>query len=180
VREAGDSRRDDVPDIRHDPKVVVPPVQNVLAHLQGVRPSGDRAWMALCSHHGDHRASLSVREAADGKVLLHCHAGCSTVDVVASAGLSMVDLFPPGSRERRRARVWKGIVPMASHGQPAFESFGDNVVTAMLAEIGRLAYARNGLDRRALRALSTLAGAAGSSRAAMREALAAAIAGDIP
>jgi len=62
----------------------------------------------------------------------------------------------------------------------ALEAFGDDIVTGMLAEIGRLAYARNRLDQRALRALSTLAGAAGSSRAAMREALAAAIAGDIP
>ena len=72
-----------------------------------------------------------------------------------------------------------GIVPVAPHGRPALCSFGDDVVAAMLAEIGRLAYARNSLDQSALRALSTLAGASGTSRAAMREALAAAIAGDV-
>jgi len=51
-------------------------------------------------------------------------------------------------------------------------------VARLLGEVGRSAYALNRLDRRALAALSTLAGAAGSSKVAMREALAAAIAGD--
>jgi hypothetical protein len=136
--------------------------------------------MSRCSHHDDSTASLSIREGDDGRVLLHCHAGCSTVDVVASAGLSMSDLFPPGSWERRRPRTWKGIVPIAAHGRPALVSFGDDVAAAMLAEIGRLAYARKRLDQASLRALSTLAAASGASKAAMREALAASIAGDIP
>jgi hypothetical protein len=52
-------------------------------------------------------------------------------------------------------------------------------VAGLLAELGRLAYARDRLDTRALAALSTLAGACGSSKASMREALAAAIAGDV-
>jgi len=51
-------------------------------------------------------------------------------------------------------------------------------VAGLLGEVGRSAYALNRLDSRALAALSTLAGAAGSSKVAMREALAAAIAGD--
>jgi hypothetical protein len=51
-------------------------------------------------------------------------------------------------------------------------------VAGLLGEVGRSAYALNRLDARALAALSTLAGAAGSSKASMREALAAAIAGD--
>lgn len=51
-------------------------------------------------------------------------------------------------------------------------------VAGLLGEVGRSAYALNRLDARALAALSQLAGAAGSSKVAMREALAAAIAGD--
>lgn len=181
VREAtGSYRLPGAADHHREPRSTASPLQNVLAHFVGVRRSGDDRWMAHCSHHDDRSASLSIREGADGRILLHCHAGCSTVDVVASAGLSFVDLFPPESSGRQRARVWKGIVPMGPHGRPALDAFGDDTVTAMLAEIGRVAYARNRLDQRALRALSTLAGAAGSTRAAMRDALAVAIAGDIP
>jgi hypothetical protein len=51
-------------------------------------------------------------------------------------------------------------------------------VAALLGEIGRLAYVHDRLDARALSALSYLAGAAGSSKVSVREALAAAIAGD--
>lgn len=63
-------------------------------------------------------------------------------------------------------------------GGHALHSSENDVVAAKLAEIGRLAYARNRLDQAALSALSTLAGASGSSRAAVRQALAEVIAGD--
>jgi len=39
------------------------------------------AWMAKCPAHDDHNPRLSIRQ-ADGKVLLHCHAGCSQQDVI--------------------------------------------------------------------------------------------------
>ena len=40
-------------------------------------------WMAKCPAHEDRNPSLSIRE-VDGKVLLHCHAGCSQRDVIAA------------------------------------------------------------------------------------------------
>lgn len=130
---------------------------------------------ALCPHHDDRNASLSVKEGPDGRALLHCHSGCATADVIADLGLSWVDLFPAGSRERQRARTWRGVVPMASHGRPALESFGDDVAAALLAEIGRMAHVRDRLDVSALRSLAILAGASGTTKAAMRESLAAAL-----
>lgn len=39
--------------------------------------------MASCPAHDDHDPSLSIRE-VDGKILLHCHAGCSQWDVIVS------------------------------------------------------------------------------------------------
>jgi DNA primase len=39
--------------------------------------------MACCPAHDDRNPSLSIRE-ADGKILLHCHAGCSQGDVIAA------------------------------------------------------------------------------------------------
>jgi len=44
------------------------------------RRSGS-CWMAKCPAHDDHNPSLSIRE-ADGKVLLHCHAGCAQRAVI--------------------------------------------------------------------------------------------------
>jgi len=39
-------------------------------------------WMARCPAHDDHNPSLSIRDAIDGKVLVHCHAGCSQDEVI--------------------------------------------------------------------------------------------------
>jgi putative DNA primase/helicase len=41
------------------------------------------AWMALCPAHKDRNPSLAIRE-VDGKVLLHCHAGCNQLDIIAA------------------------------------------------------------------------------------------------
>lgn len=68
-------------------------LQRVLDNLKGVRP-GAKGFTAKCPVHDDSRASLSVGEDADGKVLIKCFAGCSTEAVVTAIGLSMRDLFP--------------------------------------------------------------------------------------
>jgi hypothetical protein len=69
--------------------------ETLLEHLDGVRPTGPGRWIAKCPAHEDRRASLSIREADDDKTLVHCFAGCSVHDVVAAAGVELVDLFPP-------------------------------------------------------------------------------------
>ena len=51
-------------------------------------------WMAKCPAHADETASLSIGAGADGRVLLYCHAGCTTNAVLTSAGLTMADLCP--------------------------------------------------------------------------------------
>ncbi len=66
-------------------------VDGFLSLLQGVKCSRNGEWQALCPAHADRNPSLSVK-ASDGKVLVHCHAGCQTEDVVAALGLSMADL----------------------------------------------------------------------------------------
>jgi len=39
-------------------------------------------WMAKCPAHDDRNPSLSISEGTDGKVLVHCHAGCSQTAVI--------------------------------------------------------------------------------------------------
>ena len=40
-------------------------------------------WMARCPAHHDREPSLSIREADDGKILVHCHAGCDQARVIS-------------------------------------------------------------------------------------------------
>jgi DNA primase len=53
-----------------------------LAHALKARRSGS-AWMAPCPAHEDCNPSLSIGEVG-GKVLLHCHGGCSQREVIAA------------------------------------------------------------------------------------------------
>jgi putative DNA primase/helicase len=77
--------------------VVVTPAERVRAALEaaGSRRQG-RDWQ--CPAHDDRQASLSVAEGRDGRVVLHCHAGCRTEDVIATLGLGWADLFPEGRK----------------------------------------------------------------------------------
>lgn len=56
-------------------------------------------WMAPCPAHDDKNPSLSIRE-KEGKVLVHCHAGCSQNDVIAS--LEARGLWQPEGGTNRR------------------------------------------------------------------------------
>lgn len=69
-------------------------VTRVCERLTGVQGSGDNL-KAKCPAHEDRVASLSIGEGSGGRVLLHCHAGCAPTDIVAAAGLTFTDLFPP-------------------------------------------------------------------------------------
>jgi putative DNA primase/helicase len=59
-----------------------------------VKDTGHGRAQAQCPAHDDRHSSLSIGPRKDGKgVVVHCHAGCSTQDVVSAVGLSMRDLF---------------------------------------------------------------------------------------
>ena len=65
----------------------------ILARFDRVKRVGDGHATARCSAHEDRVASLSLSTGDGGKVLLHCHAGCQTADIVEMAGLKLGDLF---------------------------------------------------------------------------------------
>lgn len=56
--------------------------ESIARHLGGASKSGDN-WSCRCPAHDDKRASLSITEKQDGKLLVHCHAGCDQALVVA-------------------------------------------------------------------------------------------------
>ena len=54
-----------------------------IAKALGGHRSG-ATWMARCPVHDDRIASLSISEDKGGRVLVHCHAGCSQREVIAA------------------------------------------------------------------------------------------------
>lgn len=74
-------------------------VETILVRLAGVRPSGE-GWMARCPAHEDRNPSLSLRE-ANGKLLLHCFANCTTEAICAALKIEMRELFAEARALRR-------------------------------------------------------------------------------
>ena len=82
------------------------PVQVILDKLEGVRPTSENQWEALCPAHEDQHASLSIGRGDDGQALVHCQAGCAVTDVLAKIDLTQADLFasdPAGPRRGAKA-----------------------------------------------------------------------------
>lgn len=77
-----------------------PEVRRFLDKLDNVRAVGG-GWIGRCPAHDDGRPSLKVDLAENGRVLLHCYAGCAAEAIVAAIGLTMADLFPPDAPPAR-------------------------------------------------------------------------------
>ncbi len=73
----------------------------ILPCLDKVRRQG-AGYVACCPSHDDKSPSLSLREADDGRILLHCFGGCDVADVLAAIGMTTADLFPPNGSKRRK------------------------------------------------------------------------------
>jgi len=62
----------------------------------------DQKFDARCPAHEDRVASLSVGLGADGRVLLHCHAGCEAQAVLRELQLAWSDVS--GRQQEQRPR----------------------------------------------------------------------------
>jgi hypothetical protein len=79
----------------------------------GCRVTGSgRQRSAQCPAHEDGTPSLSVTD-GQSRVLMRCHAGCDTDDVLAALGLTRADLFdgPPERPERDDWTPWADRCP---------------------------------------------------------------------
>ena len=71
-------------------------LQEVLTHFKVERQNSNNAYQCKCPVHKDKKASLTIT-GKNGKVLIHCHAGCETKDILDAVGLTFADL---GSERR--------------------------------------------------------------------------------
>ena len=75
--------------VQKDTSTTWPHAQDVAVALGSARGAGDQ-WYASCPAHDDRTASLSIKTAEDGRLLINCHAGCerqSVIDALKSRGL---------------------------------------------------------------------------------------------
>ena len=75
------------------------PVEQLLGRLERVK-GRNGSWTARCPAHDDKGPSLAIRHVDDGRILLHCFAGCQVESVVSALGMDMTDLFPPDEKRR--------------------------------------------------------------------------------
>ena len=83
----------------------------VLNRLSRVCSHGNE-YQALCPAHPDQQASLSINTGTDGRVLLHCFAGCTAEQITAALGLTLADLFP----QNGHGRVGRGVFTQPCKG----------------------------------------------------------------
>jgi KaiC/GvpD/RAD55 family RecA-like ATPase len=72
----------------------------VADQLENVKWKDNGSFTALCPAHDDNQNSLSVAEGERGKILYHCHAGCTFEDVVAC-----IDDIEPRSAKARKPKT---------------------------------------------------------------------------
>lgn len=92
-------------------------VREVLSRLDKVQKSGD-GWVACCPAHDDSTPSMSVSEGRDGRVVFHCHTGC-TFDAIAAA----LDLPPSALMGAAAAPPRNGSGHSASDRKPPSEKY---------------------------------------------------------
>ncbi len=117
-----------------------------LARTLGGRRTGSH-WMAPCPTHEDRDPSLSIRDADNGKVLVHCHAGCDQSVVIGELQSRGLWGSTSGHCQRRATRQ----IPTVSSVPPAQDGNGrtaaalrlwDSAVPAVDTPVSTYLYSR--------------------------------------
>jgi hypothetical protein len=83
---------------------VIKVINNLLSRLQNTRQTSKGEWVALCPAHEDRSPSLGIKLSDDGKILLHCFAGCDVESIAGVVGMELEDLFPPKELRIERSK----------------------------------------------------------------------------
>ena len=121
-------------------------IDTLLSRLDKPRRTGPGRWLACCPAHPDKSPSLSIRELDDGRMLIHCFAGCSVGDIVAAVGLTFQDLFPD-TKEHRIPGERRPFNPMDVLKALAFESTVVLLAASDMIQVGDLVLGDDGFER---------------------------------
>jgi len=86
------------------------PAERFVQRLSKVK-GRNGSWTACCPAHEDKSPSLSVREADDGRVLVHCFGGCDVHSVLGAVGMDMSDLYSDREERLDSNQVGKPLKP---------------------------------------------------------------------
>lgn len=98
-------------------------VNNLLEKLK-YRKVRKNQWVAVCPAHDDSSPSLHITEKDDGRVLIHCYAGCGALDVLRAVNCNWSDLFPDTDQHYG---AWRPRVDSAELDDFVVEIFEANV-----------------------------------------------------
>lgn len=84
-------------------------IQEVAGCFDGVKWDGN-SFMALCPCHSDRKQSLKVSIGDNGGIVLHCHAGCETGDILQRVGLNIQDIMPEREAPKKSGFDFQSIV----------------------------------------------------------------------
>ncbi len=108
------------------------------------RRVGPNRWMGRCPAHEDRRESLSISTGRDGRRVIHCFAGCATIEVLRALGLRWNVLFadgpPPSPAELARAaeaREAKAIELGKQRTAERAHNDRERRLEAVIAELGK-------------------------------------------
>ena len=73
-----------------------------LSRLDGLIATGKSKYKATCPAHDDRTPSLAIKECDDGRLLIHCFAGCDTEDILKAIGLTFSDVMPESDISHKR------------------------------------------------------------------------------
>jgi hypothetical protein len=74
-------------------------IEDILPRLDKVKRTGRGNWLARCPAHDDGGPSLTIRAEDDGRILVHCFAGCSFEEIKDAVGLGWEPWFPPKQKD---------------------------------------------------------------------------------
>lgn len=104
--------------------------KEIIERVEKCRRTGRGQWISLCPAHTDKSPSLSIGESDDGRTLVHCHGGCSALDVLTAIGLSWDALYPEDEKHyksmmshiHKKPTVDDYVVDLAEHSRKAGKS----------------------------------------------------------
>lgn len=84
----------------------------IIERLEHVRATGKNRWIARCPAHKDSSPSLVITQPDNDRVLIYCHAGCSTGDILDSVGLDWGALMPDKGMTYSATRITRKDEPI--------------------------------------------------------------------
>lgn len=73
-------------------------LEEIIQKFNNAKKIKPNSYQCCCPTHNDKKASLTIT-ASNNIILLHCHAGCATKDIIKKVGLNMSDLYNNKNRK---------------------------------------------------------------------------------